>query len=156
MQKALIWDSNLFNYRGEEDKEDNIEDPMVTQQKKLNFFIENGGSNLSVGQRQLICIARSMVNKPKIVLMDEATANIDSNTDSSLQKMLRKEFKDSTIITIAHRIDTIINYDRLFVFDKGRLVEKGTLKELMIGETQFKKVIEELGEDFKQKIELLS
>ena len=85
--------------------------------------IEQGGSNLSVGQKQLICITRALLRKSKIVIMDEATSNIDINTEIAIQKALNILLENSTVITVAHRIKTIINYDKVLVLDDGEVKE---------------------------------
>ena len=85
----------------------------------LNFKIEESGSNLSQGQRQLICISRALINNPKILLMDEATSNIDTKTDALIQKLIREKFSNSTVMTIAHRLNTIIDYDKILFLKEG-------------------------------------
>ena len=87
--------------------------------------------NLSLGERQLICIARAILRKSKIYILDEATSSVDDNTEQLIQKVLKKFLKDCTVLTIAHRINTILNYDRIFVLEKGELIETGTPKELI-------------------------
>ena len=101
------------------------------QSKKLNMFVEAGGGNLSIGQKQLICIARALISKPKILMMDEATANIDEKTDQAIQQLIKSEFKNTTVITIAHRLNTIIQYDKLLILEYGKLVEFGSPRELL-------------------------
>ena len=97
----------------------------------LNRKIEQNGANLSVGEKQLICIARAIIRKTKIVVMDEATANIDVNTEAKIQKALQYALSDSTVITVAHRIKTIIDYDKILVLDNGNVVEFDTPQNLI-------------------------
>ena len=102
-----------------------------TDDKIMDKMIEQGGSNLSVGQKQLVCIARALLRKSKIVVMDEATANIDMNTEQIIQKALNLVLENSTVITVAHRIKTIINYDKILVLDAGEVKEFDTPSNLI-------------------------
>ena len=86
---------------------------------------------LSQGQQQLFCLARAMLKKSKILLLDEATSNVDSETDKVMQQVIREEFQSHTIITVAHRLDTIMDSDKVGVLDRGRLVEFDSPNELM-------------------------
>ena len=102
--------------------------------KILDRKIEQNGSNLSVGEKQLICIARAIIRKTKIVIMDEATANIDMSTEEKIQKALQYVLNDSTVITVAHRIKTIIEYDKILVLDNGNIIEFDTPQNLLKNE----------------------
>ena len=86
---------------------------------------------LSSGESQLFSLARILLEKSKILCLDEATSNVDMETDKIIQKIIRKEFKESTIITVAHRVETIIDYDKVLVMSRGKLVEEGNPKDLL-------------------------
>ncbi|KAF7277950.1 hypothetical protein GWI33_009066 [Rhynchophorus ferrugineus] len=97
----------------------------------LNHEVTEGGENLSVGQRQLICLARALLRKTKVLILDEATAAVDLETDDLIQRTIRTEFKSCTVLTIAHRLNTIMDSDRVIVLDKGRIVEFDTPSSLL-------------------------
>ncbi|KAI8328920.1 hypothetical protein BC941DRAFT_444086 [Chlamydoabsidia padenii] len=89
----------------------------------LDQQISDGGSNFSQGQRQLLCLARALLKNSKLIIMDEATASVDFDTDRKIQETIRSEFGESTLICIAHRIRSIIDYDRVLVLDQGKIIE---------------------------------
>ena len=97
----------------------------------IMYNISEGGENLSVGQRQLVCLARALLKKTRILVLDEATAAVDLETDDLIQGTIRKEFRESTVLTIAHRLNTIMDYDRIMVLDKGLIAEFDTVKCLV-------------------------
>eukprot|EP01133_Synstelium_polycarpum_P002439 gene2439-2772_t len=92
--------------------------------------VQENGDNLSVGQKQLLALARALLKKSKIIVLDEATAAIDIETDALIQKTIRTDFNHCTVLTIAHRINTIIDSDKVMVLDKGELVEFDSPEEL--------------------------
>ncbi|XP_035914951.1 multidrug resistance-associated protein 1 isoform X4 [Anopheles stephensi] len=97
----------------------------------INHEVTEGGENLSVGQRQLICLARALLRKTKVLILDEATAAVDLETDDLIQRTIRTEFKDCTVLTIAHRLNTIMDSDKVIVLDKGQIVEFAPPAELL-------------------------
>ena len=97
----------------------------------INAPVGERGNNLSLGQRQLLSFARTLVHKPKIMILDEATANIDTETEKIIQESLEKVIKNNTMLMVAHRLSTIQHADIIFVFDHGRIIEQGTHQELL-------------------------
>ncbi|NXS33066.1 MRP1 protein, partial [Pomatostomus ruficeps] len=98
---------------------------------KLNHECAEGGENLSVGQRQLVCLARALLRKSKILVLDEATAAVDLETDKLIQSTIKSQFEECTVLTIAHRLNTIMDYTRVLVLERGEVVECGTPDQLL-------------------------
>ena len=108
-----------------------LKDYVRTLEGGIEHKIAEGGENLSVGQRQLICLARALLRKSKILVLDEATASVDFATDELVQSTIRSEFKDCTMITIAHRLNTVLDSSRILLLDKGELEEYNSPESLL-------------------------
>ncbi|XP_060873076.1 ATP-binding cassette sub-family C member 4-like isoform X2 [Metopolophium dirhodum] len=114
----------------------------------LNSKMSEDGSNFSVGQRQLVCLARAIVRNTKILVLDEATANVDQQTDLLIQRTIRNKFRATTVLTIAHRLNTVIDSDKVLVLDTGTMVECDHPHNLLQNkEGAFYKMVEQTGHD---------
>ncbi|XP_019740371.1 multidrug resistance-associated protein 1 isoform X1 [Hippocampus comes] len=112
---------------------------------KLNHECSEGGENLSVGQRQLLCLARALLRKTKILVLDEATAAVDMETDNLIQTTIRSQFEDCTVLTIAHRLNTIMDYTRVLVLERGEMVEFDSPANLLAQKGSFYKMAKDSG-----------
>uniref|UniRef100_A0A8C3AG31 Multidrug resistance-associated protein 1 n=1 Tax=Cyclopterus lumpus TaxID=8103 RepID=A0A8C3AG31_CYCLU len=112
---------------------------------KLSHECSEGGENLSVGQRQLLCLARALLRKTKILVLDEATAAVDMETDNLIQSTIRSQFEDCTVLTIAHRLNTIMDYTRVLVLDKGEMAEFDSPSNLLAQRGAFYKMAKDAG-----------
>ncbi|KAB0798125.1 hypothetical protein PPYR_09118 [Photinus pyralis] len=130
---------------------DNVEMKAVVD--NLDMEVKQGGSNFSIGQRQLLCLARAIIRNNKILVMDEATANVDHQTDSLIQNTIREKFKGCTVLTIAHRLNTIMDSDRVLVIDAGEVVEFGHPHELLKNHSgYFTNMLKETGAGMENKL----
>jgi ABC-type multidrug transport system fused ATPase/permease subunit len=100
----------------------------------LDTVVAEGGNNFSVGQRQLLCVARAILQRNTILVLDEPTANVDGRTDQLLQDAVATSFPGATVIAIAHRLETVIDYDRILVVGDGKMLEYGSPVELLSNE----------------------
>ncbi|WP_161597628.1 ABC transporter ATP-binding protein [Fluviispira multicolorata] len=112
-------------------KEVQLKDYIETLPNRLNYILTERGHNFSVGQRQLICMARAILSNAKIILMDEATASVDMETEGLIQETLKKAFAHKTVIIIAHRLETLKNADNVVVLGNGQLVDYGTPAKIL-------------------------
>ena len=123
----------------------------------LDYPIKQSGNNISAGQRQLLCLARAIIKRNKILVLDEATANVDPGTDELIQKTIRKKFKDCTVLTIAHRLNTIMDSDRVLVMDNGRVVEFDQPHVLLQqNDGYFSTIVEKCGNAVSQQLKTIA
>jgi ABC-type multidrug transport system fused ATPase/permease subunit len=122
---------------------------LETTQETVNLdsIVTENGHNYSQGQRQLLCMARALLRNSKVVILDEATASVDNETDARIQECIRHVFRNATVLTIAHRLRTIADYDKVLVLDHGQVVEYGAPNALLQDESGwFRSMCEETGE----------
>lgn len=116
--------------------------------QKLGALVAENGENFSVGQRAQVCLARALLRRSKILVLDEATASVDMETDENIQRTVRNEFGSATILTIAHRLNTIVDYDRVLVMEFGRVKEYDTPANLLRNpNSAFSAMVAETGEE---------
>jgi ABC-type multidrug transport system fused ATPase/permease subunit len=109
----------------------------------LSYTVSDGGNNFSVGQRQLLCLARAVLRKSRLILLDEATASVDHDTDALIQTTIRREFAGSTVLTIAHRSNTILDSECIIVMSEGIVAETGSVQTLCKDkQSMFSKLVE--------------
>ncbi|XP_033345551.1 multidrug resistance-associated protein 4-like isoform X2 [Bombus vosnesenskii] len=121
-----------------------LKDAVITAGTGLESRVLDRGSNYSVGQRQLVCLARAILRNNKILMLDEATANVDPQTDALIQHTIRKKFAKCTVLTIAHRLNTIMDSNKVLVMDKGRMAEYDHPHILLQNNySQFKSLVKE-------------
>ncbi|XP_025017235.1 multidrug resistance-associated protein 4-like isoform X2 [Tetranychus urticae] len=119
----------------------------------LDAIVTQGGSNLSLGQRQLLCLIRALLQRNKIMILDEATSNMDHQTDTLIQETIRAEFKDCTVLTVAHRLNTIIDMDKILLIDAGQVLEYGEPYLLLKQETgHFKSLVSKTGSSYSNML----
>ena len=138
LQDSFLFDGTLLenitpngNRRTAKEALEKVGGDFILKTKSLDSKVEIGGSNFSTGEKQLICLARALAKNPKILILDESTANIDSETEQSVGYAVEKLKQGRTTLIIAHRLSTIKNADNIVVLDKGRVIESGTHDELI-------------------------
>ncbi len=120
---------------------------------KLKQLLGKQGGFLSVGQRQLLCLARAILRNNRILVLDEATAHVDMETDAIIQRTIRTKFSHCTILAIAHRLHTIIDSDRVLVMDQGCVLEFGSPKDLLAKEEgAFKRMVAATGKNEEARL----
>ncbi|PXF44186.1 Canalicular multispecific organic anion transporter 1 [Gracilariopsis chorda] len=113
----------------------------------LDFEVGEGGANLSVGQRQMMCLGRALLRQCQVVVLDEATSSVSAEVDDRIQRIIRKEMKGCTVLTVAHRLGTVMGNDRVMIMDKGRVAEIGKPYELLKKDSFLKKLVDETGQE---------
>lgn len=123
-----------------------LKDMLASQPQQIDTDISSGGESISVGQRQLLCLARALLAKPKVLVMDEATSSFDNETEKLIQDLLLSKFSDCTVISIAHRLNTIALFDKVIVMDQGSVLECASPEHLLsIPDSAFSQLVKASG-----------
>ena len=143
-ENIVLGDSDENNYGRLKDSIDiaNAQEFIEEFPEKLNYNVGDNGSNLSGGQKQRIAIARAVYSNCPILILDEATSSLDSESEKLVQNAIDKLMVDKTSIVIAHRLSTIQNADKIIVLDKGEIVEEGSHEQLLKNNSFYKKLIQ--------------
>ena len=132
---------------GSEDQiKGDVEDATIGFSEILSRDITQGGHNLSQGQRQLLCLARALLSRSQVLIMDETTSSVDMKTDAAIQKSMRQCFEGSTLIVIAHRLRTLVDFDQIFVLEAGKIIEHGSPGELLLRRGAFWGLVQDSGD----------
>ena len=118
----------------------------------MSYVVDEGGSNFSMGERQLLCLARAVLCKSRILVLDEPTANVDHKTDKLLQEAVKKSFDGATIISVAHRLDTIIENDLILVLGDGKVLEYGRPHDLLSRDENFASMVNDTGKEMSSQL----
>jgi ABC-type multidrug transport system fused ATPase/permease subunit len=129
-----------------------LKEYIETQEAKLEAVVDDNGENLSFGQKQLLCIARALLKQPKILVMDEASSGVDQETEIKLQELVMNQFSNATILSIAHRLNTIATFDKIAVLGDGELLEFDTPQQLLSRDSEFARLVEASGSSNAQTI----
>jgi ABC-type multidrug transport system fused ATPase/permease subunit len=146
-KKVVYDDSDSQSQSSSSESEEEDDDDLKKEKRSgpLDMAIQEGGENLSSGEKQLLCICRAALRKGKIIVLDEATANIDLITEQKIQKFMAEEFKEQTMLVIAHRLQTIIESDKVMVLGDGKVMEFDTPDQLLENEkSHFTKLVKQL------------
>ncbi|KAI8811080.1 P-loop containing nucleoside triphosphate hydrolase protein [Cladochytrium replicatum] len=160
LQRAHVVRENSSSGPSDPEEESRLDDAATLRtgavKITLDMEVKDGGSNFSHGQKQLLCLARALIRQSKVIILDEATASVDHETDTRIQQTIRTEMASATVLTIAHRLKTIADYDLVAVMDNGAIAEFAHPYDLMIREnTIFRSMCVETGE-FEELLSLAS
>ncbi|XP_037927303.1 probable multidrug resistance-associated protein lethal(2)03659 [Teleopsis dalmanni] len=134
-----------------------LKEYIMTLKGGISCRMHDGGSNFSMGQRQLVCLARAILRHSRILILDEATANVDAETDKLIQTAIQTKFKNCTVLTIAHRLHTVMDNDRVLVMDAGQAVEMGHPYELLQNENGYlRKLVDKTGEGTARNLKIMA